>query len=165
MNVLFPILPNLEGNIDGKWSSWSEWTKCSATCKDGKQSRFRVCNSPPPSGEGKNCSGPATETRNCNIKKCDRNNVSHILIYNFVLMSILNIYHHSNKFDLKNFICFINDVEGDCCNTDNGRLDSNRHTCFDYQSSSDCGQYDDDDFESSSLCCKCGGGKACDGKF
>ena len=83
MNVLFPILPNLEGNIDGKWSSWSEWTKCSATCKDGKQSRFRVCNSPPPSGEGKNCSGPAIETRNCNIKKCTRNNFLYNSIYDF----------------------------------------------------------------------------------
>ena len=59
----------------------------------------------------------------------------------------------------------INDIEGDCCNTDNGRLDMNRRTCFDYQSSSDCGHYDDDDFESSSLCCKCGGGQACEGEF
>ena len=62
----------LEATIDGNWSLWSEWTKCSATCKGGRKSRSRVCDSPSPSGGGKNCSGPSSEIKICNIKKCTR---------------------------------------------------------------------------------------------
>ena len=34
--------------IDGQWTSWSQWTVCSATCGDGSETRKRYCLNPAP---------------------------------------------------------------------------------------------------------------------
>ncbi|XP_078374376.1 SCO-spondin-like [Oculina patagonica] len=52
--------------VDGNWGEWSEWNTCSKTCKQGKQSRTRECNSPAPQYGGKKCNGQANETQICN---------------------------------------------------------------------------------------------------
>jgi len=44
---------NLFNLVDGNWGEWSEWSTCTKTCKHGKQSRTRECNSPAPNMEGK----------------------------------------------------------------------------------------------------------------
>lgn len=49
------------GGIDGGWSCWSSW----GSCVQGKKTRRRECNNPPPSRGGKSCIGEATESRQC----------------------------------------------------------------------------------------------------
>lgn len=53
--------------INGNWSEWTTWSACSVTSGDGSQSRFRSCDSPPPSNGGTDCMGVNTEDKFCNI--------------------------------------------------------------------------------------------------
>lgn len=56
--------------IDGNWGSWGKWTDCSKACGTGKQSRFRICNKPAPTFDGKQCAGSYVEDANCNTEAC-----------------------------------------------------------------------------------------------
>ncbi|KAM6224366.1 complement component C7 [Rhynchocyon petersi] len=49
------------GGIDGGWNCWSSW----GPCVQGKKTRSRECNNPPPSGGGKSCIGETSESRQC----------------------------------------------------------------------------------------------------
>ncbi|KAL4234153.1 Angiopoietin-1-like [Mactra antiquata] len=51
--------------VDGNWTSWSEWTQCAVTCDHGTISRYRTCSNPPPKYGGLNCSGNASESKQC----------------------------------------------------------------------------------------------------
>ena len=55
---------------DGSWTEWTTWGECSKSCGSGVQVRTRDCSNPPPSGNGKNCAGEASEERDCNTKEC-----------------------------------------------------------------------------------------------
>ncbi|XP_041940594.1 semaphorin-5B isoform X4 [Alosa sapidissima] len=46
------------------WSSWGSWTKCSAECGGGVQSRVRTCEN------GNSCPGCALEYKACNLDAC-----------------------------------------------------------------------------------------------
>ncbi|KAJ9576472.1 hypothetical protein L9F63_006685, partial [Diploptera punctata] len=59
--------------VNGKWSDWSIWSPCSATCNNGTQIRYRRCNNPPPAFGGKGCSGTDRESKECNSYKCPVN--------------------------------------------------------------------------------------------
>ena len=48
------------------WGKWSDWSECTKTCKFGLQSRTRKCNYPVPAHGGKDCEGPAEQSRKCN---------------------------------------------------------------------------------------------------
>ena len=56
--------------VNGGWSHWTGWSKCSATCSEGIQSHKRQCNNPVPSHGGKNCIGNDTATKICNVRNC-----------------------------------------------------------------------------------------------
>ena len=56
--------------VDGKWSPWSKWTACSASCGAAKRSRLRDCNSPPPAHGGKSCEGSSKQEEYCSIAPC-----------------------------------------------------------------------------------------------
>ncbi|XP_052266578.1 adhesion G protein-coupled receptor B1-like isoform X3 [Dreissena polymorpha] len=56
--------------IDGQWSSWTDWSRCSVTCGLGTISRDRTCTSPAPSNGGRNCSEMSTETHDCSYGPC-----------------------------------------------------------------------------------------------
>lgn len=56
--------------VNGNWSTWSDWSLCSAGCGPGKEYRIRVCDNPPPAYNGLNCSGPNEESRDCNLTPC-----------------------------------------------------------------------------------------------
>ncbi|KAL9970174.1 hypothetical protein ACROYT_G022504 [Oculina patagonica] len=60
--------------IDGGYTEWSEWSKCSATCGGGVQWQSRTCTKPKPEGDGKTCKeqglGPAKQSRQCNNQPC-----------------------------------------------------------------------------------------------
>lgn len=54
--------------VDGIWQPWSDWGDCPVTCGGAEHSRNRTCFGP--FYDGANCSGPATETRDCNTQHC-----------------------------------------------------------------------------------------------
>ena len=41
--------------VNGGWSSFSAWSKCSKSCGGGSQVRVRSCTNPPPANGGKSC--------------------------------------------------------------------------------------------------------------
>ncbi len=55
---------------DGAWSSWGQWTPCSATCDWGQTVRVRSCDDPPPAFGGEACPGPDQEVVQCMIIDC-----------------------------------------------------------------------------------------------
>ncbi|XP_052121431.1 hemicentin-1 isoform X3 [Frankliniella occidentalis] len=56
--------------VDGKWSLWSDWSKCSVTCGAGLQTRWRQCNNPTPAHGGLECKGVDTDVSSCNDGPC-----------------------------------------------------------------------------------------------
>ncbi|XP_052235907.1 SCO-spondin-like isoform X2 [Dreissena polymorpha] len=56
--------------VDGNWAAWANWSSCSVTCEDGKQTRTRTCTNPQPSNGGLNCTGPASDTKLCTKQLC-----------------------------------------------------------------------------------------------
>ncbi|XP_041371598.1 semaphorin-5B-like [Gigantopelta aegis] len=57
--------------INGKWSHWSGWSKCTYRCNGGIQTRRRTCDKPLPSRGGIPCIGNKQEWRMCNTQHCD----------------------------------------------------------------------------------------------
>jgi len=55
---------------NGGWSSWTAWFACSATCGSATQTRYRYCNSPTPSPEGRHCEGVTNEIKACTLEPC-----------------------------------------------------------------------------------------------
>ena len=64
--------------INGGFGGWSTYSKCSASCGGGAQSKERKCDSPPPQFGGKDCVGPTSESRSCNDKECPGKLISFI---------------------------------------------------------------------------------------
>lgn len=56
--------------VDGMWSCWSSWSKCSATCGSGHYMRTRSCTNPAPAYGGDICLGLHTEEALCNTQPC-----------------------------------------------------------------------------------------------
>ena len=56
--------------VDGTWSTWGDWSNCSAECNSGIRRRSRTCDSPSPSCNGQKCPGPGVEFEQCNIEPC-----------------------------------------------------------------------------------------------
>ena len=58
VNSFFNLLAN------GRWGPWGPYSSCSKSCggETGKQSRYRLCNNPPPKNGGKACSNFNTLT-------------------------------------------------------------------------------------------------------
>uniref|UniRef100_G3QIF7 Complement component C7 n=1 Tax=Gorilla gorilla gorilla TaxID=9595 RepID=G3QIF7_GORGO len=55
------LVGNQAGGVDGGWSCWSSWSPC----VQGKKTRSRECNNPPPSGGGRSCIGETIESTQC----------------------------------------------------------------------------------------------------
>ncbi|XP_052103565.1 uncharacterized protein LOC127737073 [Mytilus californianus] len=56
--------------VDGGWSNWNEWDKCSLPCGGGIQTRNRSCNDPLPQHGGELCDGNENEHLQCNNHNC-----------------------------------------------------------------------------------------------
>ncbi|XP_065651532.1 zinc metalloproteinase-disintegrin-like ohanin [Hydra vulgaris] len=56
--------------IDGSWSHWSAFTKCSKGCDGGFQQRYRFCTNPIPQNGGDDCIGESSEEVLCNSEPC-----------------------------------------------------------------------------------------------
>ncbi|XP_033102328.1 mucin-5AC-like [Anneissia japonica] len=55
----------LDCAVDCGWSTWSEWTDCTADCGIGQTTRFRSPNNPPPANGGAECEGEEAESKKC----------------------------------------------------------------------------------------------------
>jgi len=64
LSLFYPSL------VDGQWGPFGSWSSCSVTCGGGVRTRERLCNNPPPSGDGADCVGSSTRRRNCNVDDC-----------------------------------------------------------------------------------------------
>ena len=69
VDVFLALLSFLISLVNGRWSKWATWSKCSKTCGYGSQTRFRTCSNPPPKYGGK-CKGPSSQRKSCLPKKC-----------------------------------------------------------------------------------------------
>ena len=56
--------------MHGQWSEWYGFYHCTKSCGTGTQVKTRFCDNPAPSGGGKDCPGPSSESRNCNTNAC-----------------------------------------------------------------------------------------------
>lgn len=63
---------NTPSPVDGQWSAWTPWGRCSVSCGTGLQSRYRFCSNPQQSGSGLPCLGPHREDQVCIAAPCDR---------------------------------------------------------------------------------------------
>ncbi|XP_078374550.1 properdin-like isoform X2 [Oculina patagonica] len=52
--------------VNGGWTTWGNWDKCSVTCGGGTQTRSRSCTNPPVAHGGNPCVGQTKMTQNCN---------------------------------------------------------------------------------------------------
>ncbi|XP_062505354.1 SCO-spondin-like isoform X2 [Corticium candelabrum] len=56
--------------IHGTWSAYTSWAQCEVTCGGGRRIRRRKCDNPPPSCNGRNCSGFDIDTEDCSPNEC-----------------------------------------------------------------------------------------------
>ena len=75
---MYPIIFNLSSKllsilemyyfspVNGGWTIWGDWGKCSVTCGGGTQTRSRSCTNPPAAHGGKLCVGTKEMSQNCN---------------------------------------------------------------------------------------------------
>ncbi|CAM2104988.1 unnamed protein product [Caretta caretta] len=54
--------------VGGVWTPWTAWSRCSATCDSGVQTRSRTCSNP--AYGGPECTGPLVQTRDCDSQPC-----------------------------------------------------------------------------------------------
>ena len=60
--------------VDGIYSPWSEFGRCSKSCgTGGLQKRYRTCSNPAPMNGGKPCFGHPYQTRVCSVILCPGN--------------------------------------------------------------------------------------------
>ncbi|KAL5272728.1 hypothetical protein ACHWQZ_G000802 [Mnemiopsis leidyi] len=59
--------------VDGNWSNFGPWSKCTAHCGGGNQTRTRTCTNPAPLHGGKECEGKAVEVSPCHVGDCPVN--------------------------------------------------------------------------------------------
>ena len=85
--------------INGGWSYWSSWTMCSSNnglCGSGSQSRYRLCNSPPPSGGGTYCMNGETLTwQDCNVPCKGTSHAYAVMILVLEYTVLLGMVDHS----------------------------------------------------------------------
>ena len=64
--------------VNGRYTEWSRWGDCSATCGGGELTKTRTCTDPAPANGGKDCVGVASLSQACNKHACQ--GISQILL-------------------------------------------------------------------------------------
>lgn len=70
--------------VNGGFTRWSAFGKCSKTCGKGWKTRTRTCTNPPPSGGGKCCEGKYSEKQICKMGHCPTG----VIVFLIVLMTV-----------------------------------------------------------------------------
>lgn len=66
--MLLPVSPQVV--VDGGWSPWGPWQRCSRTCGGGVEFSYRECTDPEPQNGGKYCEGQRVQYQSCNTQAC-----------------------------------------------------------------------------------------------
>ena len=69
-STLYRLVKSNNVSVDGAWAAWTDWTSCSTSCGKGSVTRSRSCSNPSAMNGGKNCSGNATEVKDCILRDC-----------------------------------------------------------------------------------------------
>nr|XP_022299294.1 uncharacterized protein LOC111108065 [Crassostrea virginica] len=105
---------------NGGLSLWSNWGKCSKACGTGTRSRSRTCDNPTREGFGADCSGPRSESQDCNKQLCPPNEVEKtygiILQFNGLPVSYFTVRVQGE------FRTTVASGINNYCNTDNANL-------------------------------------------
>ncbi|XP_021375993.1 coadhesin-like [Mizuhopecten yessoensis] len=56
--------------VNRTWNDWQTWSDCSASWGNCVMIRNRTCDNPPPSFDGNNCEGAASENQSCKLTNC-----------------------------------------------------------------------------------------------
>ncbi|XP_038637840.1 LOW QUALITY PROTEIN: hemicentin-1-like [Scyliorhinus canicula] len=59
--------------VDGQWTVWNSWSRCSASCGGGSRQRSRSCFDPPPQRGGRLCEGSDVDVALCYSEPCPVN--------------------------------------------------------------------------------------------
>ncbi|KAK6165460.1 hypothetical protein SNE40_022384 [Patella caerulea] len=62
--------PDAAQDVDGQWSTWTQWSNCSKDCRKYNKIRYRICGSPEAECNGATCVGDAQETEPCQRSPC-----------------------------------------------------------------------------------------------
>ncbi|XP_053377851.1 coadhesin-like isoform X2 [Mercenaria mercenaria] len=62
--------------VNGHWSDWSNFTKCTVSCAGGTKVRNRTCLFDESAPHGAQCFGNITDTRDCNTVRCPATTIS-----------------------------------------------------------------------------------------
>lgn len=94
--------------VDGSWTTWTAWSKCSVTCGSGTHTRNRTCVFPVGVPHGNTCVGESTEFGSCAQGNCPGKWCGIWLRkLNFMLVMILLEYYFSNVFMHKHIFALI----------------------------------------------------------
>ena len=89
--------------VNGGWSNWGAWGKCSKTCGVGYQQSKRYCNSPRPEYGGKKCTGDKIKTRACSVKSC----AGKVHSVNFFSITVVNVFPWVKVYQHKCVFCVV----------------------------------------------------------
>ena len=56
--------------VHGGWTSWSAWSGCTKSCREGARTRNRNCTNPLPSNGVQTCAGLNLTTEVCSTQNC-----------------------------------------------------------------------------------------------
>lgn len=75
INVLYDIhiVALFEHSVNGGWSHWTRYHRCSVSCGGGTKTRSRSCTHPKPAHGGNDCVGDREESKQCNEHACPGN--------------------------------------------------------------------------------------------
>ncbi len=59
-------------SVNGGWTEWGPWTRCTAECEGGVHERTRNCTFPEPQNGGRDCRGRSWMNETCNAQPCPR---------------------------------------------------------------------------------------------
>ncbi|EDO28481.1 predicted protein, partial [Nematostella vectensis] len=57
--------------VDGGYTAWTAWSRCTQKCGKGSKHRHRYCTNPAPMYGGKTCEGRRREIKHCYGKMCN----------------------------------------------------------------------------------------------
>lgn len=88
--------------VNGGWSEYTPWGKCSKSCGGGMKSRTRTCTNPAPSADGMGCIGSGEETQKCGTNKCQGKTIHKWHLLNYLIQyRYIKIWNKCKRYTLQ----------------------------------------------------------------